>query len=70
MPNGKVARSERVYIRAWKELYEPFCELIGAECIGFDSDLLLRYVEGGPPFEVPVHLAQKILMAIAAKEKH
>jgi hypothetical protein len=66
MPNGKLARSRKIYGESWEALYKPIEKEFGAFCRGFDPDLLLVDSDGFS-WSIPVRIAIHIVELIGRK---
>jgi hypothetical protein len=63
MPNGKLAKSRRIYAESWGALYEPIEKEFGYFCRGYDPDLLFVN-DGGFSWSIPVSVAMHIVELI------
>ncbi len=65
LPSGEFTFSAKKYAEAWKALYEPLEEILGAVLVGFDPDMQFAPRNGvngyGTPFKLPVSVAKNIL---------
>ena len=66
LPDGKTTTSTTKYVKEWRELGKPFCELVGVKIYAFDPDIQFsggggeRDMWGNNVITLPVEVLKRI----------
>lgn len=71
LPDGKVTQSTTLYLKKWKEIYQPLEVVYGLKLLGFDPGFLFCEKDhpSGTSISIPMWLAQTMLK-VAADKRH
>lgn len=67
MPNAKLTKSVKKYIKAWEALIKPIEKEFEMQTIGFDPSISMKHKNGGRAVEIPVWFAEKLVALINDK---
>lgn len=67
LPNGKITKSMKVYLREWNKLKKLLEKELQLKTIGFDPGFIVYPEGGGRSVEIPTWLAIRIVESLNKK---